>query len=895
MYGLGVIQASVWGEQGWLAKTMWLKSKLAPPQPPAHAVPRPRLHALLDRWARYRVILVRAAAGYGKTSLVSIWATQSNAPTIAWLSLDPAESDPVQFVRYVAAALDRVLPGALAAIDPILRDTQPDATHAMTALLTFLGERDDAPLLLVLDDYHRADSAEVNDLVNLALERAPAWLHFLLITRDVPALPLARLMVNGLLLELTNEDLRFNRDEVTHFLQSMDQPPIPDAQLMTIMQRSEGWVAALKMASLSMADETDPERYLEKLSGANQWQADYLTGEVLNHQSPELRQFLLQTSILNRLNPHLCEVVTGRRDAASLLAAAHGAGLFLVALDERRTWYRYHHLFQEMLQLRLAESYSTAAVCELHERAAAQFAADGAGDEAVAHYLAAGNTDAAAALLEQLIRAAMNRKELHEAEVLLSRLPDDEMERRPRLLILVARLNLLRSDPALIGSTARAEEAFARISVDDAARPRLEAELLICQAGVALIQRRMDALEAFLRRADALEPLLDDLFRAILLYIRFNLAMHQGLWNEADDYARQAVIASLRADDVGMVISMRREMAMRLLYLGRAAEAARELEEVIATYPLPQPNFVLRDLVYTFVTAAEVNYWLNNLERMGELVREIEQIGDQTGDEVALMLSYQLLDLWQLANSAAAPQSHHPRPLGAQARGAVRFNTEYEIIYQIRSGQLGNASLLLELLGITPTSDPETVPPARLPMYALGAVATATVGGRDLKALDGLMSGGLMRLGRMKFLHFLGRLQAIEAWRQVKLGNRNAATKALAAAVETTAQTGVVRAILDIPDLGPLLAEIDHPRAMTLAAMMEVSGAAALYGPASLTPSEARVLTLLSHDLRYSDIARELSISIHTVRSHVLNIYRKLGVNRRLAAIEVARQAGVIE
>lgn len=878
---------------------MWLTSKLAYPFSPTRAVARPRLNELLDRWPDYRLVLVRAAAGYGKTTLVSTWAAGTTPGSVAWLSLDPGESDAIQFMRYIAAAIDRVVPGAVDLVEPILRDLEPDARMAMATLLAALepngplgAATDDRHFLLILDDYHRVRSAEVDALVDLALQRAPESLHFMILTRDLPSLALPRLMVNGGLLELSAADLRFDHEELTDFLKTLGLAVHGQTPIDEILSQSEGWVAGLKVAALSLAGRKDAAAYLEHLHGANHWQVEYLSGEVLSHQPPELHDFLLQTSILNQLNSRLCTAVTGQADAPALLSRAYAAGLFLIPLDNRRDWFRYHHLFQESLQLRLSEVSSETAVRALHQRAATWLEAEGNGAEAFDHYLAAGETDAAAALLGRLVDRALETNDLHEAEVLVGRLPTEVVDRQPGLLLSLAWINLLRNDMQLLSNTARAERALGLIEPNDPARPGMEARLAVFKMAGAILQRRLNELETLMRHAGEQESLLNDQYRVMLWYLQLHHAMHRSEWDKAELLGNRAIAAYQLSNDILGLISTRREMAVRLLFTGRAAKAARELDEVIADYPPPQPNLVLRDMQYTLLQAGEVYYWLNDMERLRLRARAAAEMAHQLGVELAYTMAGQLLDLYNLSNpNQPDTEFHQPRSIVQGEGGFFPFNSLFEIIYQVRLGNMGNAQIIAEGLGFVVHADPSTISQMRLPTFALVHVAA----GRDLEAIDGMMAYGLATLGRTKNLYLLGRLQAIEAWRQLRLGNRRAATKALAAAVETANETGMVRAILDIPELAPLLMSVRHPRAIALVERMVINTEAPSPGSAELTPTELRVLKMLAQDFRYTDVAAALSISINTVQTHTASIYRKLGVSRRMAAIEVARQGGLIE
>lgn len=865
-----------------------------------NAVARPRLYAVLDRWPDYRVIVIRAAAGYGKSSLVATWLAQrpAAAPAVAWLSLDAEDGDPVSFVHYLAAAVDRVVPGALAAVEPVLDDIIPSPTRAMVELLGAI-ERGGAaaanrsPLLVAFDDYHRVNSADIDALLTTALERAPDHIHFLILSRSMPSISLARLAVSGSLRELTTDDLRFDRIELSQFMDGYVHQRLLAEQVDLLLNRTEGWIAGLKLAALSVAHQDDPMAILGELHGKGRWQADYLTSEVLANQTPNIRRFLLSTSILDQFNTSLSLAVSGQEEGAQLLAGDDCERLFLIPLDNQRSWFRYHHLFQQLLQLHLGSTFSADEIRELHRRAAAWHVANGDGDVAVSHFLEAGETDAAAVLLEQLINQALDEHDLHQADTRFALLSAEELDRRPKLLLLMCKLSIIRSEPALIANVARAERALARWGKDAPERPGLEAQLSVYQAVAAFHQRRIDDLRDSIRRAGQLESLLDDNTRAILRLMQFHESSMTYHWDAAHQFALQALADYVQDNSTSGMIYTRQELAVMLMHTGRGAEAARELERIIDDFPRPQPNIILRDLQYTHLQLAEVCYWLDDLARFRLHARESAKLGTQLGDEFLLNIAAQLVDIHNLADPEHADLGlRRPRPMSVDEGGEFYFNIELEVLYQTLLGRVDQAQVFLTLMDLSPASDPHTLAPSRLVVFAQAYVAV----GRDLPAIDHLMEHGLNRLRRAGALYFLGRLQAIEAWRQLKLGKAEAARRSLKQAVRTAAATGFRRPILNITDFVTLLPDIRHPLAEQLHNQMLASMQGAPLGVVEqLTPREREVLLLLANDYRYQDIADELVVSLQTVRGHVQRIYRKLGVTRRLAALDMARRAGLID
>ena len=379
-----------------------LATKLHVPRPQPGFVPRPRLvEALGEGLARGRV-LVCAPAGFGKTALLADWARGGGRP-VAWLGLDGGDSDPARFWRYVVAALDRARPGLAGRVGP----PPPRSFEGLvTALINELAA-DPGPdeVLLVLDDYHLVDSGPVHESVAFLLENLPPGLRVVVSGRADPPLPLARLRARGQLAELRAADLRFTPEEAAALLGEAAGPGLPAAAVAALVARTEGWAAGLQLAGLSLRGHADPAGFVAAFSGSHRFVLDYLADEVLDGQPGPVRAFLLETSVLERLSGELCDAVTGRAGSQAMLQDIERAGLFLVPLDEVRGWWRYHHLFADLLRARL-QAEQPGRVQALHRAAAAWCEEHDLADDAVRHALAAGDAAWAARLVERHVEDA---------------------------------------------------------------------------------------------------------------------------------------------------------------------------------------------------------------------------------------------------------------------------------------------------------------------------------------------------------------------------------------------------------------------------------------------------------------------------------------------------------
>jgi glyoxylase-like metal-dependent hydrolase (beta-lactamase superfamily II) len=377
-----------------------LATKLHIPRTRPGFVPRPRLLEQLDQGMDRELVLVCTPAGFGKTSLLADWARRSQRP-VAWLSLDEVDNDPARFWRHAAAALDTVRPGVAQQVAVLLGGgLQPTWFEAVVTTLVnqLAGVAEET--VLVLDDYHLIQAPQVHQSFGFLLAHLPASLRLVVASRADPPLPLARLRARGQLVELREHDLRFTPAEAAELLHAAVGPELPEAAVAALTDRTEGWAAGLQLAALSLQGRGDIAAFVAGFSGSHRYVLDYLTEEVLDRQPEQLRTFLLETSILERLSGPLCDAVTGRRDGQALLEQVERANLFLQPLDEERRWWRYHQLFADLLRARLHQQRPER-VPELHRAAAAWFEAHGLAEEAVRHALAAGEAAWVARLMER--------------------------------------------------------------------------------------------------------------------------------------------------------------------------------------------------------------------------------------------------------------------------------------------------------------------------------------------------------------------------------------------------------------------------------------------------------------------------------------------------------------
>ena len=445
-----------------------LETKLYAPRPRRGLVARPRLSERLSRGVESKLTLVSAPAGFGKSTLVADWLASAPAAqrSAAWLSLDPADDQPAVFWAYLIAALQTVAPGVGANALALVQGPQAPPIEAVLAVLLNELSAVSNDIVLVLDDYHMVDTHEIRAGMAFLLEHLPPQLHLVITTRADPPLPLARLRARGELVEIRAADLRFTPDEADAYLNGMMGLDLAARDVAALEGRTEGWIAALQLAVLSIQGRDDIAGFIAGFAGDDRYIVDYLVEEVLQRQPERVRSFLLQTSILGRLNGPLCDAVTGHDGGKAMLEALDRGNLFLVSLDDRRQWYRYHQLFADVLRAHLLDERS-GEVPDLHRRASEWYEANGDRPEAIRHALAAEDFDRAAGLIELAVPAM--RQTRQEATVLgwLRALPSDVVQRRPVLSVHYAGTLLLGGELEGVETRLRDAEQWLDTALDE--------------------------------------------------------------------------------------------------------------------------------------------------------------------------------------------------------------------------------------------------------------------------------------------------------------------------------------------------------------------------------------------------------------------------------------------
>jgi LuxR family maltose regulon positive regulatory protein len=877
--------------------TALIETKLHRPSPRRTLVDRPRLDARLERAADAKLLLVSAPAGFGKTTLLTQWlATRSaRGDAVAWLSLDERDDDPTSFWTYVLAAADTAVPGLGAGARSLL---DAGNTPADTVLATLVNElhRADRDVTLVLDDFHVISRREIHEGVDHLLDHLPERAHLVVSSRADPPLPLARLRARGELVEVRAADLRFTADEATQYLNGAMGLALSTDDIVTLDARTEGWIAALQLAAVSMEGRDDVGEFIAGFAGDDRFVVDYLVGEVLQRQSETVRAFLLHTSVLDRLQGSLCDAVTGTTGGKATLEALERQNLLVVPLDDRREWYRYHHLFADVLRVRLLDE-DPAIVPELHRRACGWYAEHDDPSTALRHALAADDVTRAAELAELALPAM--RRDRHDATLRewARAIPDDVVRQRPVLamgfvgIMLGAgelervEIRLQEIDGWLTCSPAE-REAAGMIVIDQAQLSMLPGAVEMYRAAMALTRGDPSATVAHARRVLAIAPDDDELSAAA--YALLGLAAWTGgdLDTAFDEYtesiARMRRIGHL-ADTLGVTM----QMADIRVAQGRLREAERLYAnglELAAEHDGAPP----RGIADMHVGLAEILRERDERDAAAEHLRraqELELFATPQYPYRSRTVRAGLLLADGDVDGCLALLQEAERVYDTDMSPAVRPVSARRARTHVRQGDLAAARAWVRERGLSLDDELRYVTEFEHITLAI-VVVNDRPDERELHRVSAMLDRLLADAEAGGRGSSVIEILAVQALTFDARGDRASALDALRRAIALAEPEGYVRVFTF---LGPRLAALRE--ALTTGAPPASPAPLGLVEP--LSARELDVLRLLRTDLSGPDIARELIVSLNTVRTHTKRIYTKLGVSNRREAIRRADELGL--
>jgi LuxR family maltose regulon positive regulatory protein len=904
-----------------------LKTKLFVPQTRANLVPRPRLVEMLNAGLDKKLTLVSAPAGFGKTTLIADWLEQIDLPA-AWLSLDEADNDLPRFLTYLAAAFQQIDEGIGASLLSALQSVQPPPLeNLLTALLNEITHQVD-PLVLVLDDYHQLSEAAISEAMKYLLRHQPPQLHLVLTTREDPDLPLARLRARDQLTEIRARELRFTREEADVFLRSVMGLALTEQDVTALEDRTEGWAVGLQLAGLSLQHQTDLKSFIADFSGSHRHILDYLTDEVLQQQPESTRTFLLQTAILDRFSGPLCDALTLRSDSSRLLTHLESANLFVIPLDDEHRWYRYHHLFSDLLRSHLTRT-RPGLNPELHRRASHWYEENGDIQAAIDHALLDTDLTLAARLIEQHTLPMLYQGEVARAVGWFDRLPEAILECAPMLCICKAWALVL------MQRGARAEEVEQALFAADDALAQVNAGEVLCNqvAGhaasirafllrrPALLNKKPEKLIALSREAQRLLP-------AEEKAIRSTAALNMGYGYLALADLEVASLAFIQALEEGLdggnyyaAIYGPINLAIIASLQGNLVEALQLCETYIGRF-----NQILAGRYFPPIGALYILKGRILLE--GGYLADAEQALTEgldlvrwTGDAVAPKIGYTTLARLRAVqgNRSALIETvktfEETWPEGALYVQALRHRLSMRHWYDDAEVQkdaetwLAQSGIKFGELAVIDSVDPISrsrfdcllntahvlarLARGKLDAYPVDDAFTFLERQQDFAISHGFVSWAVEIAIAMTLLHQTA-------------GMKHEALETLQAALSAAAHTGLWRIFLDECDPLQALLEALQPRLRDPSIMEYADRLLQAFScgqakpetedrrAALLSERELEVLRCLAQGLSYAEIGKQLFLSLNTIQFHVKNIYSKLLVNKRAQAIERAREMNLI-
>jgi LuxR family transcriptional regulator, maltose regulon positive regulatory protein len=916
-------------------------------------IPRPRLTNRLARGLSMPLTLVSAPAGYGKTSLLSAWRAEEGLDfPVAWLSLDPLDNDLTHFLTYIAAALERLHPDLVSSLVPLLRLPQLPQVEELLAILINNASAFPRHFALILDDYHTISDAEIHKALAFLLDHLPGQMHLVILTRSDPPLPLARLLARNQLTEIREEHLRFTLDEASLFLKQVMGLDLPGDAIQVLERRTEGWIAGLQMAGISLYNRKDIGDFINAFQGNDRYVMDYLMEEVFQSQPTEIQDFLLYTSILDRLCPAVCDAVMAAaitqsgsqmpgqpRSSAALLEVLERNNLFLVRLDNKRVWYRYHHLFADLLRYRL-QRQCPEMIPGLHRGASLWFKQSGDGDEAMRHAQAAPDFNLAAEVAEEFMMAMLGSSRMAAYSQWVQRLPEEIVRSHAYLCAGCGWVSLLLAW--------QPDQAERYASMGEAALPQYT-PLFSASAGRWItsqeVMGHLTAIRAHAARMRNDLPRAIDLSRTALeelpeavVAVRCILALNLGLLFMQVGDLDQARSACLEALETALKSGENNNIALNALSvlsgisvwrgnLQEAEDFCRRAFQVGRESGGGSPDLAT---AYAHGWMTEVYILRHELEaaaaHLEQATRSIEQIGAQ--ENLVFAHIYRVrLSLEQGELLQAEEQAQVIRDMTRSTPGFAHRMPDWLITQAalyLAQGRLDDAARWLQEHGVTAGDLPPGSPVdaatyqnlrGRLPAHLLLARLLLAQDAPDqaYKLLDQVAVTAQAMLNHSILLEALVFQAVILSIRR----QQAEALKRMERCLSFGVQEGYVMPFLHASMvLAPLLRQaivqgIQPAYAQKLLQELEererslasrsgfpafprraISELPELTEP--LTAREQQILRLLAAGLNSTQIAQELVISVNTARSYIKNLHQKLDAHSRDEAIKKALQLGLL-
>jgi LuxR family maltose regulon positive regulatory protein len=886
-----------------------LTTKLYFPPPRPLLVMRPRLVERLQAGLCGPLTLVSAPPGSGKTSLLSEWRANAGARTSAvWLSLDAGDNDPPRFFHHLIAGLDLLITGLLSQLQPIIESPEPFRSESiLIPLVNALGSFE-WDLAIILDDYHLIDNTAIHEALAFLLEHLPRQVHLVLLTRADPPLPLARMRARGQLTEIRSEHLRFNLEEATTFLNEVMGLGLTGEQAAALEKRTEGWAAGLQLAALSMQGREDLETFVSAFTGSNHYIVDYLAEEVLARQPEALREFLLKTSLLERLCGSLCDALTGCENGREVLEGLEHANLFVVPLDNEQRWYRYHQLFADLLRGRLLHAHPKL-IPMLHERASSWFEANGFADEAIDHTLAGRDYPKAARLICREALDILYTRPISLQERWLKAFPETFLLKDPWLCIAKAHVQWSSGhrddlEPYLSAAQERLSARIVDGSMDERAEETLTLQGEIYTFNSLLTVGKGKFLEAEQLAERALQTIPKTarhrVFALGSLYLLYQSSGDIACGVEA---ASEAMQGAQQLDYPSMQSTAAYSLAFLLRAQGKLHESRQVLEDALA-YADRQGKGRLFYNGLLHVGLAETLYEWNDLDGMEAALDTGLTILRQGGMSVLLQIG--LIDRLMLKHArgilddalqALAEVEREFKGMGLHDRDECE---RYRLMLRMEQG---NTSGLAERLTKFDLNVPEKIGSERYSELYRAAEYLIALGRADEAITILEKVNAVLQEGKINGWQAITQALLASAW--IKKGNQPRSLEVLGQAVRLAEPGGYTRLFYNRgEEMRGLLHQLQKngDSSAFLERLLKgfpqpISGNT-ISSPMAVRPllsqREVELLRLVAMGDSNKEIAARLVISLGTVKRHTVNIFNKLDVKNRTEAVAKAREMGLL-